>query len=217
MIDPALLRLLQLASPALPVGGFAYSDSLETAVDRGWVAGEDDALAWIRGRLRHPWARVDLPILARLRAGVDVDDWAARLRASRDSREARTADRQLGQALARLLADLDVADAAAWRTAPTASLAVGFALAGRAWQIPTESLLAGYAWTLCDSQVAAAIKLVPLGQTAGQRILSTLGAEIPATCAFALELGDDEIGACAPAVALAGAWHERQQVRLFRS
>jgi len=211
------MRLLQLASPTLPVGAYAYSDGLETAVDRGWVADEAAALGWIRGRLCHQIAYTDLPVLARLMAGGDADEWAGRLRAMRDSAETRAADRGMGQALARLLADLGVAAAERWRTEPSASLVVGFALAGIAWAIEPRSLVAAYGWAYCEAQVAAAIKLVPLGQTAGQRVLMALGRELPDVVDTALSLGDDDLGACAPLAALASAWHETQTVRLFRS
>jgi urease accessory protein len=194
-------------------------------VDRGWIRDQSDSLAWIRGRLMHTTARVDLPILARLArfagladvGGQDFGLWAARLRASRDSAESRAADRGLGQGLARLLSDLGVSAAEPWRVAPTASLAVGFALAGRAWAIPVAALLAGYSWTFCEGQVSAAIKLVPLGQTAGQRMMSALAVVVPSLVDSALAMADDEIGACAPAAAMASAWHETQAVRLFRS
>jgi urease accessory protein len=212
------LRLLQLVSPTLPIGAFAYSDGLETAVGHGWIGDEAAACAWIGGRLRSYVTVTDLPVLARLMAeGADRDRWALLLRATRDSGEARAADRQLGQALARLLRDLEVDGAEAWIDREHASLALGFALAGRAWQLSTASVLAGYAWSWTESQVAAAIKLVPLGQTAGQRILAALGAEIPALVTRALSIDDDDIGATNPAVAMASAWHERDRVRLFRS
>lgn len=219
-VEPSLLRLLALVSPALPVGAYAYSDGLETAIARGWIRDERETLAWIGGRLEHQIARVDLPILARLRRAGDegaFDAWAELLRASRDSAEARAADRHLGQALARLLVELGVPEAARLRRAEWASLAAGFAVAGRTWDIEPAVLLAGYAWSIGEGQVSAAIKLVPLGQTAGQRILAALGAAIPALVETALTLADDDIGASAPAAALAGAWHERQPVRLFRS
>ncbi|MEM9694899.1 MAG: urease accessory UreF family protein [Myxococcota bacterium] len=216
-LDPQLGRLLQLASATLPIGTYAYSDGLETAVERGWVTDEEETLAWLTGRLYHQLARVDLPILARLYDGGDITLWTQRLRAMRDSAEARYADRSMGQALLRLLGDLGLEEANPWRTAPTACPALGFALAGRAWALDREVLLGAYAWSYGEGQVAAAVKLVPLGQTAGQRILSRWGALLPEVVSTSLDLKDDELGTCAPHAAIASAWHEHQTVRLFRS
>jgi urease accessory protein len=222
-LDPRLMRLFQLVSPALPIGGFHHSEGLETAVARGWVSDEESALVWIRGRLVSCLAATDLPVLARLcrtRAAGDGDGfarWAALLCATRDSGEARAACRDQGRALARLLDDLGVAGAAPWRSAADASLAVGFALAACAWGLAENAALAAYAWVACESQVAAAVKLVPLGQTAGQRLLGALGELVPALVAAALTAGDREIGGCAPGASLAAIWHEDEPVRLFRS
>lgn len=218
-VELRLLRLLQLVSPALPIGAYAYSDGLETAIARGWVTDAASAQAWIDGRLRHclPWT--DLAVLARLRAADDrgLASWAARLRAMRDSDEARAADRAMGRALARLLFDLGIEAAERWRTHDHASLAVGYALAGAAWDLDEPTLLAGYAWAWCEAQVAVAVKLVPLGQTAGQRSLAALAGEVPAVVELARTVEDDQLGASAPGAGLAAAWHESDEVRLFRS
>ena len=222
--DVAGLRLLQMCSPALPVGAFAYSEGLETVAHEGGV----DASAWILGRLRRGPARTDAPIAKRLYAAwrsaspgaasnAAVDDWNATLFALRESRELREADRDMGQALARLLVDLGVADAAPWRQRPDATFVTLFTLAAARWDVPCQATLAGLLWTWLEGQVAAAVKLVPLGQTAGQKLLFAAAAEIPALVAAALAMDDDDIGALAPGAALAAARHETLEVRLFRS
>lgn len=219
----ALLRLMQLVSPALPVGAYAYSQGLETAVSRGWVHSESSAQHWIGGLLRQNLAFVDLPVLSRLHAAftagddAGVQNWSAFLAACRESRELRQEDRHLGQALARLMTDLGVDSAQVWRRATTASFAVSFALAAVSWRIPARATLAGYAFTWLENQVACAIKLVPLGQTAGQRILSVVQQEIPQVIVGAELLDDDEIGFSAPAFAIASALHETEYTRLFQS
>lgn len=218
-----LLRLMQLVSPALPVGAYAYSQGLETAVSRGWVNTEEETKLWISGLLRHNLALVDLPVLFRLYAAFSrADDaavyhWSGFLAACRETRELRQEDQHLGQALARLLTDLGIESAHRWRRAATASFAVSFALAATMWRIPARAAASGYAFAWLENQVASAVKLVPLGQTAGQRILSAVQQDIPALIAEAQRFDDDEIGFSAPAFAVGSAWHETEYTRLFQS
>ncbi|MFO1352533.1 MAG: urease accessory protein UreF [Gammaproteobacteria bacterium] len=221
--DPALLRLLQLASPLLPVGAYAYSQGLEYAVHQGWVRDEASVRDWIAGLLRHALARVDVPVLARLyRAWMDGDavgvrGWNDWLYATRETRELRLENRQLGMALARLLADLGLTEAEPWQTDPRACFATPFALAAARWAIRLADAAAAYAWAWCENQTAAAIKLIPLGQTAGQRILSAVQPVIVAAVGRGLGLADDDLGCATPALALASTLHETQYSRLFRS
>jgi urease accessory protein len=218
-----LLRLMQLTSPALPVGAYAYSQGMEYAVHAGWLRDEDTAREWIIGLLLHPLAQIDVPVFARLytawRAGDEraLDHWSALLKASRESRELQEEDRQLGMALARLLCDLGLEEAAAWRRHPHAGFAVLFSLAAAHWHIPLEPAVQGYLWSWTENQVAAAIKLIPLGQTAGQRILLRASKAMPAAAAAGLRLADEEIGCMAQRLAIGSALHEGQYSRLFRS
>ena len=223
-INPtALPRLLQLCSPTLPVGAYAYSQGLESAVERGWVRDETSAGDWIFGLLDHNFRRLDLPVFARLyRAWRDADAralqrWNARLYASREAGELQREDRQLGAALARLLADLGLDEAAPWRNAPRACFATLFALAATRWEIPLLEAATGYAWTWTENQVIAATRLIPLGQTASQRLLSAAGPAVATVVAKGLALSDEDIGASALGLALAGAFHETQYSRLYRS
>ena len=219
----ALLRLMQLVSPALPVGAYAYSHGLEWAVEAGWIGGEADAEAWIRGLLQGPWTRLDIPVLGRLmeaRAGGDdaaLERWADLLYSCRESAELRAEDRSMGQALGRLLADLGVAGAERWATAPRSTFPAAWACAAVYWGIAPAPAACGLLWTHAEHQVAAAVKLVPLGQTAGQRILARLADAIPSAAAAGLALDEADIGAGAPGLALASALHETQYTRLFRS
>lgn len=224
-LDPAaLLRLMQLVSPALPVGAYAYSQGLEHAVTMDIVRDEASAAAWILGLLEHPLALVDAPLLVRLHAAWQRCDisgvryWNRYLLASRESAELLAEDRQLGGALARLLADLGLHDAAVFRdTGGAPAFATMFTLAAARWNIPLSDAVGGYLWSWCENQVAAAIKLVPLGQTAGQRILSRAVDAIPVVVERAIALSDDDIGFVAPAAAIGCALHETQYSRLFRS
>ncbi|EGB14644.1 Urease accessory protein UreF [Pseudodesulfovibrio mercurii] len=220
--SPQLLRLLQLASPALPVGAFAYSQGLEWGAEHG-LEDEAAAASWIFGVMEHGPARLDLPCLIRMhRAWLDDDEaevrrWSARLLASRETAELRQEELQTGAALARLLRDLDLDEAGAWTTFPRRTFAALFALAGARWGIETGDLSAALLFAWAENQAAAAIKLVPLGQTSGQRILSGAAGLIPGLVELALELPDAEVGGTAPGQVMASALHEIQRTRLFRS
>lgn len=219
----ARLRLLQLASPALPVGAFAWSQGLEQAVEWGWVHDEASALDWVGGLLTHSQARLDLPVLARLYRAWNDDNvvarryWTAWLRANRETRELRDEDHQLGQALARLLDDLGIAEAHPLRASDDAGFATLFALGASRWGLRVEDALRGYGWAWCENQVMAATKLVPLGQTAAQRMLGALMPALEEAIIDALARADDEIGTAAPGLALASCAHETCYTRLFRS
>jgi len=228
----ALLRLCHLVSPALPVGAYAYSQGLEQAVARGWVTDETSAFEWLAGLARCNVGTLDLPWLARLHAAWSRDDAEAvqyanaQLMAARDCAELRAEERHLGQALQRVLVELGVDGAERWKTplgAPPASslaaptFAALFALATVRWGIEAGDALAGYLWTWTENQVLAAIKLVPLGQSAGQRLLQRLTHAIPDIVERALTLPDAAIGVGAWSQTLASAWHEVQYSRLFRS
>lgn len=216
-------RLWQLISPTLPVGAYSYSTGLEYAVDAGWVADADAVRDWIRAQLLHLHARVDLPALIRLHAawvagdGAAVARWNAWLRASRETAELRAEDLNQGRALARLLTDLDLARAAAWARRDDACWATLFALAAAAWSIPLDEVLDGYLWSWCENQVAAAVKLVPLGQTDGQRLLGELSGCFTEVAELAQGLEDEDLGGSLPGVTLASMLHETQYSRLFRS
>jgi urease accessory protein len=219
----ALLRLLQLVSPALPIGTFAYSQALEAAVAASWVGDEASARAWIAGLLDGTLAGLDLPVLSRLYLAWRADDqeavvrWSRFLGASRGSGELQSEERHLGGNLARLLDGLGLEEARAWRARADATYVTLFALAAWRWDIPLPVAAQGYAFAWIEAQTSAAVRLVPLGQGAGQRILLEVGARIPAAVIRALALTDDDVGAAAPSHAIASAHHETQYSRLFRS
>jgi urease accessory protein len=218
-----LLRLLHLASPALPIGAFAYSQGLEHAVEARWVSDERAAADWILGLLAHALGALELPVFARLHAAWLRDDAAAVRRwndflfAARGGQELQSEDRRLGAALARVLETLAVPGVAAWADDPRVTHASMFALATARWQIATPAAATALLFAWCENQVAAALRLVPLGQSSGQRILAAAIERIPAVVRAGLSLPDDEIGWGAPGVALASALHETQYSRIFRS
>lgn len=218
----SLLRLFHLVSPALPVGAYAYSQGLEYAVHAGWVSDEASTFDWLSGLAGHAVGTLDLPILLRLHrawAGADsqaVAHWTAWLVAARETAELRAEEQHLGRALARVLIELELDEARVWRDrSPT--FATLFALAAARWGIDERSTLTGYLWTWCENQLLAAVKLVPLGQSAGQRVLHRLIAIMPGVVERALMLEDEAISVASVSQAVASARHELQYTRLFRS
>jgi urease accessory protein len=219
----ALLRLLQLASPALPVGAFNFSQGLEYAIDQGWIRNEGDAREWILGLARHSVATLDVPMLLRLHAAwCEADEARVRqlsreLLASRETQELRAEERHMGQALAKILVELDVPDAREWIRSRDASYLALFALAASHAGAGAHDTAIAYLWTWAENQAIAAVKLLPLGQSAGQRMLEAIRVQIPLLVAAGSELGDEDIGSATPLAVMASSWHETQYTRLFRS
>jgi len=220
----SLLQLIWLASPALPVGGFSYSEALEAAVDAGLVHDEASAAARLHDHLYLALARADLPLLGHAWHAwrshdadriAELNGWVL---TTRETSELRLQSEQMGRSLAAWLkptADARLATLMALTPAP--AWPVAFALAAwRAGAPARETLLAfGFGWA--ENMVQAALKAVPLGQSAGQRILAALAAALPAQVERALDLPDAERQSFAPGLAILSARHETQYSRLFRS
>ena len=220
----ALPRLLQLASPALPVGAYTYSQGLEWAVEAGVVRDQKTAEQWIAGLLEQGIGRFEAPLTACLQrswaAGEtgDIERLNGEFLASRESAELRAETVQMGYSLRRLLHELeDFPLPPAFDALPEVAFPTGWALAAAVWEIPLADSLAAYLWSWCENQVMAALKAVPLGQAAGQRVLLVLGGRIPAVVQQALVLPEAEWSNFAPGLALASSRHETQYSRLFRS
>ncbi len=218
-----LLRLLQLCSSNLPVGSFAWSQGLESAVEQGFITKELEVIAWAESLLYGSQARLDLPVLLRLYNAADRSDlesfrhWGAYLYASRETSELRLEESTRARALTTLLSDLNMEGVDAWRSSLEQSHASVYAFAASQWGVSCRDSLAGYAFGWLENLIVAAIKLVPLGQTAGQRLQLALTPAIDRAISTAMELGDTQIGASAPALAIASSNHETQYSRLFRS
>jgi urease accessory protein len=219
--DATLLQLVWLASPALPVGGFSYSEGLEAAVEHGLVHDETTAGDWLVDHLHLVLARADLPVLARAveawRRGDEaaiarLDAW---LRATRETSELRQQSEQMGRSLVEWLKAVHPQQARRATSSPTFPTA--FALAASAGEAPVRDVVLVFAFGWAENLMQAAIKSVPLGQSAGQRILQRLAADIPPAVDAALALGDDERQSYAPMLAILSARHETQYSRLFRS
>lgn len=222
-----LVRLLHLASPALPVGAFSYSQGLEWAVESGKVSNEAQAQAWIRDALHFGLARCETPALVDLLRAWKSHDNArvahlnAEFIATRETAELRAETLQMGYSLARLLRDLpETPDAVTTALSGGGAIAypTPWAAAAAMWQIDETEAATTYLWAWLENQVMAAVKLVPLGQTAGQRMLVALTPELPALAAEACRRADDgDWENFTPAMTIASCRHETQYTRLFRS
>ena len=221
----SLLQLIWLASPALPVGGFSYSEGLEAAVDAGIVTDEASAAGWLAAQLHLAQSRSDMGVAAeaitcwrrddttRLR---ELNNWIVQ---TRETAELRQQSEQMGRSMLEWLRNHDgIAQAridACAALQPT--YPISYALALSATDASARDGLMAFAFGWAENMVQSAIKSVPLGQSAGQRILARLAREIPAAVDHALALPPDERQAFAPMLAILSSRHETQYSRLFRS
>jgi urease accessory protein len=219
--DMCLARLLQLASPTLPVGAYSYSQGLEAALEADVVRDTASTSLWIGEVLEYTVARTEAPMLLRLIAAWHAGDiaavqhWNAMFLASRETSELRAETVQMGYSLARLLTE--IGEAQGFDAIEEISFPTAFAYAAAKWEIDAPQALLAYLWAWLENQVMAAVKAVPLGQTDGQRLLLALGDRLGGIAARAARLQDDELGAFAPRLALLSSQHEVQYSRLFRS
>ena len=227
----AMLGLMRLASPALPIGGYSYSQGLETAIERGWVRDEASLSAWLEDLLATNVGRFEAPIVHALCLAITAGDEVGarrlneRFLASRETAELHAETLQMGRSLMALIDALD--DAAAGRIAPArrdgaprhegATLPLAWARAARRFGVAAEPALAAYVWAWVENQVMAAIKAIPIGQLAGQRTLERLAPALAEAIRRAPGVAAGQWSNFAPGLALASAWHETQYSRIFRS
>ncbi len=221
----SLLQLIWLASPALPVGGFSYSEGLESAVDCAGVTSEKSAADWLSDQLHLSLARGDLTVIAQAipawrnrdigRVRV-LNDWMLQ---TRETSEMRLQTEQMGRSLLEWLRNHNSISAAhldACAALPP-TYPVAFSLAASPLAAGVSDCLTAYAFGWAENMMQAALKSVPLGQSAGQRILARLAVEIPAAIEEAMALSDDDRQAFSPMLAILSSQHETQYSRLFRS
>jgi len=220
-----LLQLIWLASPALPIGGFSYSEGLEAAIEQGLVHDEASASDWVVHQLHLTQSRGDMAVLAaaipawqrgdtrRLQA---LNDWVM---TTRETAEMRLQSEQMGRSLLDWLRNLQQASEAQLQGCaqlpPTYPLTMAKAMSLA--QTPLDQALQAYAFGWCENMTQAALKGVPLGQSAGQRMLARLAREIPQAVATAMRLQDEDRQAFSPMLAILSARHETQYSRIFRS
>lgn len=224
----ASFRLFQLISPSLPIGGFTYSQGLEWAVEAGWVNTQQTMVQWLTQMLNYSLATLELPIMARMYQAIATQDvaaldkWSDYLYSCRETKELRAEENQRGKALYTLLKQLDFQSISLLETVSKndnhkANSILGFCLAAHEWGISLADLSQGYVWSWAENLVMAGVKLVPLGQTAGQRSLLMLADQFNQALVLAQGIKDNDIGSFTPAIAIASSRHETQYTRLFRS
>lgn len=219
----SLLQLMWLASPALPIGGFSYSEGLEAGIESARIA-PDSIANWLKDQLHISLARGDLAALCKaipaIRRGdaLRVQELNAWVLATRETHEFRLQTEQMGRSLIEWLkVQSPEIDATDWLGDQVPSYPIAFALAATRTQAGARDIALAFSFGWAENLVQAAIKAVPLGQTAGQRILQQLASEIPAAVETALQLTDSERQAFSPMLAVLSAQHETQYSRLFRS
>jgi urease accessory protein len=205
----SLARLLQLASPTLPVGAYSYSQGLEAAIEAGHVRDAETAQGWIGDVLELSVARMEAQVL-RAQIAAPTQERNDFFVATRETSELRAETLQMGQALAKLLEHLKIPVPIREPAFPTT-----FALAVRHWKIEPREAVVAYLWSWLENQVMVAVKAVPLGQTAGQKMLLALGARLEPLAELQLE--ESSWSNLAPGLAFLSARHETQYSRLFRS
>jgi urease accessory protein len=217
----SLLHLLQFASPALPIGGYSYSQGLEAAIEDGLVRDAAGAHAWLVRYLDEVMARWDGPLLWRLLKAFEARDlaaiaeWSACFLAARDTAELRAETVQMGYSLTRLIAELGVADVGP--LGAEVSLPAAYACAVDALAIPHEDALLAMLFSWAENQVLVCVKSVPLGQVAGQRLLLALRAPLERAAATARTLADADLSNWSPGLSMLSMRHEAQHGRLYRS
>lgn len=224
LTDSHLLSILQLASPALPVGAYSYSEGLEMLIENGTITNSQNLKQWLEAELRYGAMRLDAAVMVRVWQAAKVGDvetlrrWNLWLSAARETEELRASAWQMGRSLMQLLGKLQpeilpLADA----VGIPCNYAIAFGIASAHWNINIQAALLAYLHSWATNLITAGIKLIPLGQTAGQELLLELQGLFSAATVEILALADDDLGCCSWGLSLASMQHETQYTRLFRS
>ncbi|MBE9008378.1 urease accessory protein UreF [Fortiea sp. LEGE XX443] len=224
LTDSHFLFILQLASPALPVGAYSYSEGLETLVENGIISHQDTLKHWLTSELRYGAIRLEAAVMLRAVESARISDlerlcyWNRWLSAARETQELRNSSWQMGRSLGQLLGKIQP------QLLPNINIvgnpcnyAIAFGIAVAHWQINLQAALLAYLHSWATNLITAGVKLIPLGQTAGQELLLDLQPLFSATVQEILVLENDQLGCCSWGLSLASMQHETQYTRLFRS
>ena len=223
LTNSALLKLLQLASPTLPIGAYSYSEGLETLVDAAQITSASSLDHWLRRELSYGAVRVEAAVMIRAHRAIlaedfsGLTDWNHWLSAARETEELRSQSWQMGRSLLRLAQDLQPNEVTQRLLQEECNFAIAFGTIAAHWQIDEPSATLGYLYSWATNLISAGVKLIPLGQTAGQRLLLDLGEAFEQATPEILTLPDGELGSCGWGLALASMRHETLYSRLFRS
>jgi urease accessory protein len=212
--------MLRLASPMLPIGGFSYSQGLEQAIERGWVVDEASTQSWIEGVLQCSFAQFEAPLVWKACAEpLHAERLNALYCASREAAELLAETLQMGFSLAQMLEKFAPLPrwAAQARDAEALSLPGAWSIAAEQFGLSPDAALQAYLFSWLENQIMVALKAVPLGQQAGQRLLHALLPELTRIARHASTLQEREWSNFAPGLAMASSWHEIQYSRMFRS
>lgn len=219
-----ILYLLQLASPALPVGAYSYSEGIEALIDMGTISDAQSLQHWLEQELRYGAIRLEAAVMVRAYHAVQSENiaalsyWNDWLSAARETEELRLSSWQMGRSLAKLLLQLQPQVAPFVDALEPCNYAIAFGIAAASWKIdPLLSVVLGYLHSWTTNLVTAGVKLIPLGQTAGQQLILNLFPDLMNAATEILSLSDDDLCSCGWGLSLASMVHEIQYTRLFRS
>ncbi|MEH1952005.1 MAG: urease accessory protein UreF [Nostoc sp.] len=224
LTDSHLLSILQLASPALPVGAYSYSEGLEMLVENGTIANHTHLKDWLKAELLYGAIRLEAAVMVRSQQAAKIADveslcrWNLWLSAARETEELRASSWQMGRSLIQLLGKLEPQIVPIANTVGNpCNYAIAFGIAVAHWEINIKAALLAYLHSWASNLITAGVKLIPLGQTAGQRLLLDLQPLLSAAALEILGLEDDQLACCSWGLSLASMQHETQYTRLFRS
>lgn len=224
--NTGLFRLLQLCSANFPVGAYAFSQGLEWAVEEQWVSSATELCEWLSNQLHIGMTALDIPILIRFmnilscapehsaKPTTALNHWNDTLLASRETTELQLGEIAMGEAANRVARELSLP---VIKLHSEPSFLYVFASIATHWKISVDTLCLGYLWSWLENQVAAGVKLIPLGQSQAQRVLDQFADQLPRVYEKSLLVEDSDIGASLPGLAISSAQHETQYSRLFRS
>lgn len=222
-MDSQVLNLLQLVSPALPVGAYTYSEGLETLVEWGTISNNHTLKHWLEQELSYGAIRTEAAVMLRAYRATVLSDkkaliyWNNWLSAARETSELRASSWQMGQSLMRLLLAIKPVETQSIWLEGECNYAISLGIAAALEQIAPKPLILGYLHSWATNLITAGVKLIPLGQTAGQILLHELHANISDAATEIINLQDDELSSCSWGLSLASMAHETQYTRLFRS
>jgi urease accessory protein len=224
LTDANFLYILQLASPGLPVGAYSYSEGLEMLVEKCIISAQASLKHWLEAELHYGAVRLDAAVMVRSAESAAMGDisalshWNMWLSAARETQELRASSWQMGRSLTQLLGKLQPEIMPLVNAVGNpGNYAIAFGIAVAHWQIHIQAALLGYLHSWASNLITSGVKLIPLGQTAGQELLLELQPLISNAVEEILALEDDELSCCSWGLSLASMQHETQYTRLFRS